>query len=52
VRDALYNDVLRIAPEKLRVITPDVGGGQYGNPPGEWQRPRRFRLSSSRAPIR
>jgi carbon-monoxide dehydrogenase large subunit len=27
VRDVLCNDVLRIAPEKLRVITPDVGGG-------------------------
>jgi carbon-monoxide dehydrogenase large subunit len=27
IRDILCNDVLRIAPEKLRVITPDVGGG-------------------------
>jgi carbon-monoxide dehydrogenase large subunit len=27
VRDILCNDVLKIAPEKLRVITPDVGGG-------------------------
>jgi carbon-monoxide dehydrogenase large subunit len=27
VRDALSIDVLHIAPEKLRVITPDVGGG-------------------------
>ena len=27
MRDVLCNDVLRIAPEKVRVITPDVGGG-------------------------
>ena len=27
VRDILCKDVLRIAPEKMRVITPDVGGG-------------------------
>jgi aerobic carbon-monoxide dehydrogenase large subunit len=27
VRDILCNDVLKIAPQKLRVITPDVGGG-------------------------
>ena len=27
VRDTLANDVLKIAPEKLRVVTPDVGGG-------------------------
>jgi len=27
VRDALAASVLKIAPEKLRVITPDVGGG-------------------------
>jgi aerobic carbon-monoxide dehydrogenase large subunit len=27
VRDILANAVLKIAPEKLRVITPDVGGG-------------------------
>src|SRR5262249_9163547 len=27
VRDVLCNDVLKIAPEKLRVVTPDVGGG-------------------------
>jgi aerobic carbon-monoxide dehydrogenase large subunit len=27
VRDILCNDVLKIAPEKLHVITPDVGGG-------------------------
>jgi carbon-monoxide dehydrogenase large subunit len=27
VRDILANAVLKIAPEKLRVVTPDVGGG-------------------------
>jgi aerobic carbon-monoxide dehydrogenase large subunit len=27
VRDVLANAVLKIAPEKLRVVTPDVGGG-------------------------
>src|SRR5262249_5799580 len=27
VRDILCNSVLKIAPEKLRVVTPDVGGG-------------------------
>jgi carbon-monoxide dehydrogenase large subunit len=27
VRDILCNDVLRIAPDKMRVVTPDVGGG-------------------------
>src|SRR5262249_12519962 len=27
VRDVLCNDVLRIAPDKMRVVTPDVGGG-------------------------
>jgi aerobic carbon-monoxide dehydrogenase large subunit len=27
VRDVLCKDVLRIAPDKMRVITPDVGGG-------------------------
>jgi aerobic carbon-monoxide dehydrogenase large subunit len=27
VRDTLAADVLKIAPEKLRVVTPDVGGG-------------------------
>jgi carbon-monoxide dehydrogenase large subunit len=27
VRDTLAGDVLKIAPEKLRVVTPDVGGG-------------------------
>jgi len=27
VRDVLCRDVLRIAPEKMRVVTPDVGGG-------------------------
>ncbi|HET7413718.1 MAG TPA: xanthine dehydrogenase family protein molybdopterin-binding subunit, partial [Pararhizobium sp.] len=27
VRDTLAKDTLRIAPEKLRVVTPDVGGG-------------------------
>jgi len=27
VRDVLCNDVLKIAPEKMRVVTPDVGGG-------------------------
>src|SRR5215475_10838788 len=26
-RDVLCNDVLRIAPDKMRVVTPDVGGG-------------------------
>jgi carbon-monoxide dehydrogenase large subunit len=27
VRDTLANDVLKIPPDKLRVVTPDVGGG-------------------------
>ena len=27
IRDTLANDVLKIAPEKLRVVTPEVGGG-------------------------
>jgi carbon-monoxide dehydrogenase large subunit len=27
VRDVLCKDVLRIAPDKMRVVTPDVGGG-------------------------
>ena len=27
VRDVLCNDVLKIAPDKMRVVTPDVGGG-------------------------
>jgi len=27
VRDILCKDVLRIAPDKMRVVTPDVGGG-------------------------
>jgi len=27
VRDVLCNDVLRIAPDMMRVVTPDVGGG-------------------------
>jgi carbon-monoxide dehydrogenase large subunit len=27
IRDLLCNDILKVAPEKLRVITPDVGGG-------------------------
>ena len=27
IRDTLANDVLRMPPEKLRVVTPDVGGG-------------------------
>ncbi len=27
VRDILCNDVLRIAPDRMRVVTPDVGGG-------------------------
>ena len=27
VRDVLCGDVLKIAPEKMRVVTPDVGGG-------------------------
>jgi aerobic carbon-monoxide dehydrogenase large subunit len=27
VRDVLCNEVLKIAPEKMRVVTPDVGGG-------------------------
>ena len=27
IRDTLAGDVLKIAPEKLRVVTPDVGGG-------------------------
>jgi aerobic carbon-monoxide dehydrogenase large subunit len=27
IRDTLANDVLKIAPEKLHVVTPDVGGG-------------------------
>src|SRR5262249_7520917 len=27
VRDVLCNDVLRIVPDKMRVVTPDVGGG-------------------------
>src|SRR5262249_15153902 len=27
IRDILCNDVLKIAPERLRVVTPDVGGG-------------------------
>src|SRR5262249_18514395 len=27
VRDVLCNSVLRIAPERMRVVTPDVGGG-------------------------
>jgi carbon-monoxide dehydrogenase large subunit len=27
IRDILCNDVLRIAPDKMRVVTPDVGGG-------------------------
>ena len=27
VRDILCNDVLKISPDKMRVITPDVGGG-------------------------
>jgi len=27
VRDVLCNDVLKIAPDRMRVVTPDVGGG-------------------------
>jgi carbon-monoxide dehydrogenase large subunit len=27
IRDVLCNDVLKIAPERMRVVTPDVGGG-------------------------
>ncbi|HEY7998133.1 MAG TPA: xanthine dehydrogenase family protein molybdopterin-binding subunit [Pseudolabrys sp.] len=27
IRDILCNDVLRISPDRMRVITPDVGGG-------------------------
>ncbi|MBV9262138.1 MAG: xanthine dehydrogenase family protein, partial [Pseudolabrys sp.] len=27
VRDILCNDVLKISPDKMRIITPDVGGG-------------------------
>jgi carbon-monoxide dehydrogenase large subunit len=27
IRDILCNDVLKIAPDRMRVITPDVGGG-------------------------
>ena len=27
VRDVLCDDVLKIPPEKMRVVTPDVGGG-------------------------
>ncbi|MEX2035419.1 MAG: molybdopterin cofactor-binding domain-containing protein, partial [Xanthobacteraceae bacterium] len=27
IRDTLAGDVLKVAPEKLRVVTPDVGGG-------------------------
>ena len=30
VRDTLTADVLRIAPDRLRVVTPDVGGGGFG----------------------
>jgi len=27
IRDILCNDILRIAPDEMRVVTPDVGGG-------------------------
>jgi carbon-monoxide dehydrogenase large subunit len=27
IRDIICNDVLKIAPDKMRVVTPDVGGG-------------------------
>ena len=27
VRDVLCNDVLKVAPDRMRVVTPDVGGG-------------------------